>query len=145
MTLYNATPHDVVVHSQCDGALVTTVYPKQPCVLRLRSEPQIELESLLVADDMPALVRVMTPPVFSGLVAGLPASLCRGLYVGVLVSAMVADYLQAHCPVPSDGALAARSLLRVYVPDTGPDSVVRDPTTGQIVAVTRLLRYSALL
>ncbi len=138
MALYNATPHDIVVHNRLgDGTMRVVIkrYPKAEHTMRLRTQEQTELAPLPCEGKE---VTVMSPPRYTGLVELLPDTLDRTAYAGVLVSALVADWLCAHPisphPLP----------LRVYAPDTGPDAVVRD-AAGAPVAVTRLIRYDAWL
>jgi len=50
----------------------------------------------------------------------------------IIVSALVGQYLKDNMPACFKG---------VYAPDTGPDGVVRDSSTGRILGVSRLIKY----
>ena len=138
--IVNLTPHAVVVEAVrprayedgSDGPC-RVVIPPSGTVARVVERPVdgTTFRASLEVDG--SLVQVLGPTDY-GPVEGLPPEEFGGpLY---LVSALVAAAVRAH--VPTHGYLPGyRERRDLLVPDTGPDSAVRDER-GQIVAVRRL-------
>lgn len=138
--IINLTPHAVVVEAVrprayedgSDGPC-RVVIPPSGTVARVVERPVdgTTFRASLEVDG--CWVQVLGPTDY-GPVEGLPPEEFGGpLY---LVSALVAAAVRAH--VPTHGYLPGyRERRDLLVPDTGPDSAVRDER-GQIVAVRRL-------
>ena len=144
--IVNLTPHAVVVEAVrprayedgSDGPC-RVVIPPSGTVARVVERPVdgTTFRASLEVDG--CWVQVLGPTVY-GPVEGLPPEEFGGpLY---LVSALVAAAVRAH--VPTHGYLPGyRERRDLLVPDTGPDSAVRDER-GQIVAMAvRRLRLAS--
>lgn len=122
LVLLNLTPHDV---SYCDAAgRVLVVFPTAGS-LRLVSAAQTPLTPLRCGDHA---LEVAAPPAYTDVA---PRALLPEVQTSVLVSMVVAQWMQPR---------EEFAHLTLYVPDTGPESAVRDER-GRIVGVRRLTRY----
>lgn len=138
--IINLTPHAVVVEAVrarayedgSDGPCRVTI-PPSGTVARVVERPVdgTTFRASLEVDG--SMVQVLGPTIY-GPVEGLPPEEFGGpLY---LVSALVAAAVRAY--VPTHGYLPGyRERGDLLVPDTGPDSAIRNEQ-GQIVAVRRL-------
>ena len=140
MKIINLTPHDVVVFT----SLPTTdddkaVYAKSGFVAR--TIPKRQACTTTLANRV---------AIYEPQVAESVAIECGSDNVdadAIIVSTMVAEYLRGQT---CDGFVLTTTLdgkrdVRIFAPDTGPDSVERDKATGAVRGVRRLCEYEPLL
>lgn len=122
-TLVNMTPHHLHIQFKDPetGQEIKKTLPATGHSIRARSKPQVLIAT--VGGGIP----VYTPPAFQpGVLDGFPYSQDAGeLHPALVVSMVVGDQI----PKWYRG--------NVYIPDTGPESAVRDKD-GKIAAVKRL-------
>ena len=131
--IVNLTPHDIIVKS-ADGKC--NVYPASGHVARVLTSEQKHIDTL--GDGTPVYERQI-PTGVEMLVAEEDRDA-----TAVIVSMFAGEFL-VEAQLPPFGITTnlrtLRSRLCVYVPDTGPSSVLRDEK-GAIVGVRRLIDYS---
>ena len=131
MKLVNLTPHDVVI---ADEGKKLHVFPRTGKVARTTSKEQKLLE-LLFKDVLVYEPQVPNGAIIECNVEDVDAD-------GIIVSKMVADYLQEQ--MTTDFSLSTNldghNHVRIFIPDTGPESVVRNDS-GAIIGVLRLNEY----
>lgn len=111
INVVNLTPHEIVIVDDAGGAIAR--FPASGQTARVNSR----------AVDLPPVAGVPAVRTEYGDIDGLPKSQPGTIYI---VSVIVAQALKQPRP-------------DVYIPDTGPDSVVRD-ADGKIVGVKRLMQ-----
>lgn len=133
MKMVNLTPHDVCIRTSVDSNAY--VFSRSGMVARVTTARQEQLEVLF-----DGAVPVYEPQTPNGVVVE-----CESDADAIIVSAMVADYLQRQMTVDFKlrTTLDGTRDVRVFAPDTGHDSSVRDGS-GAIVGVRRLVEYEPL-
>jgi hypothetical protein len=136
MKIVNLTPHDVVVRPGGDESTEEFRYPASGHVARVLSTPQEEIDRI---ED--GRVAVYSPQEPRGV--ALPCDDSEEIEA-VLVSMMVAEALGHAGATDFDVETPMRGReVRVFVPDSGPESALRDER-GAIVGVRRLVEYEPL-
>ena len=115
--LKNYTPHEINIFS--DYLLVETIAPEENSIRLVESRKSGTGTFLNI------------PWVFPAKYVSL-INLPDDRDCNIIVSALVGQYLKDNMPACFKG---------VYAPDTGPDGVVRDSSTGRILGVSRLIKY----
>lgn len=108
----NLTPHDVTMYA-ADGVTVVKTIPKAGVSVRVREE----VAERTMLDGVPVVSKRF------GEVTGLPAPIPD---TWMIVSELVARAAPQRCDL--------------LVPDTGPDGVVRDASTGAILGSKRFFQ-----
>jgi hypothetical protein len=116
-SITNLTPHDIVVITES----LKVIFPKTDECLRCTGEPQKRIGMLESGVD------VYTVPTYDSL--NIPIDSSNPKYKKILVSAVIAEYLTKR-----------NYAGQIYIPDSSPESAVRD-STGTIIGVKRLVRY----
>lgn len=121
--LYNLTPHSINICDD-DGKVIHTI-PSSGHNVRVDSKPQEHVEDLTLNNNK---IPVFTPPSYTK-VTGLPDDI-NGR--DIIVSSITGDqFVKENLDFPQ----------RVLVPDTGPNSCVRDEA-GKILGVKRFIRLN---
>ncbi len=116
--IQNRTPHNITVYVAGD---------KDTCPLTFAPSGKVAIVGTVDQEHVATLdngVRVYSPPSFTGILDGFPSK--NAMHPDLIVSMVAGN----HIPKWYRG--------NVYIPDTGPDSVVRDDDDGKILGVKRL-------
>lgn len=125
--LINLTPHEIKIQSKYGDSNI----PASGQVARVQQEPAVQIGIIGNDDGSCVPIAVVHPPIFG---AVQWPDFDTKKYSGAIVSMLVGQAVRA---LPED----QRPEFAVFVPDTGPDSVIRDEE-GRIEAVSRLVVYS---
>ncbi len=117
----NLTPHDIIVFAQDRKTVLFTVVPEQGEALRLEQEKERSVFYLEVGDGVKVPCN-SGPAVHAGMNRDPPNK-------PVIVSELVARHL-----------VETGFAYSIFIPDTNPESVVRDG--GRILGVTRMTLYN---
>ena len=130
LSLTNWTPHDINIYDKDGKNLILTI-KKSDVIARLCSKNQTLTTCTIDNIDIP----IISKNNFSGLIGTNIIENCCDVN-NVIVSMPVAEYLfQEHW---DENCFMQCS--NVFIPDSGPDSAVRDKF-GQIIGVKRLMRF----
>jgi len=126
----NHTPHAVIIFVLTENKPACSItLPRKEPVLRLANAEQVTLQPIIATADGSYAIPVVTPPCYTD----LSPEGAAGCGASIVVSTVVAEWLVAH---PE----AAPQVREIYVPDTGPQGVVRDDK-GVIIGTRRLIKY----